>query len=105
MDVRLDKPFKGEYWQQLVTSEMGKPHQQDIAKWAWNTWKMIHMAMILSNTWWWVFAWGDEEHTVEQVESNDEEDDNEEDENDDNEIVFVDTAMWKGVGFLVLDND
>jgi hypothetical protein len=35
------------------------------------------------------------------VESNDEEDDNEEDDNDDNEIIFMDTAVWKGgVAFL-----
>jgi hypothetical protein len=96
MDVGLNKPFKGEYWQQfkefMVPSVMGELHQQDIVKWARNAWQMIHTAMIL-NTWQWVFAWGDEEPTVEQVESNDEEDDNEEDDNDDNEIIFMDTAV------------
>ena len=88
MDVGLNKPFKGEYQQQfeefMVTSVTGKPHRQDVAKWAWNAWQTIHTAMIL-NTWRRVFAWGDEEPPVEQVESNDEE--------DDNEIIFMDTAV------------
>jgi hypothetical protein len=90
MDVGLNASFKGEYRQQfeqfMVTSVMGKPHWQDVAKWAWNAWQTIHTSMIL-NTWRRVLAWGDEEVPVEQVES-----DNEEDEEGNNEIIFMDTA-------------
>jgi hypothetical protein len=90
MDVGLNAPFKGEYRRQfeefMVTSVTGKPHRQDVTKWAWNAWQTIHASMIL-NTWRRVLAWGDEEVPVEQVES-----DNEEDEEGNNEIIFMDTA-------------
>jgi hypothetical protein len=63
---------------------MGKLHWQDIAKWAWNVWQIIHTSLTL-NTWWQVLAWGDKEPPVEEEGSNNEEE-------DDEEMEFMDAA-------------
>jgi hypothetical protein len=83
MDVGLNRPFKDEYRRQfedfMVTSATGKPHRQDVAKWAWRAWRTgIHTDMIL-NTWRRVFSWGEEE----RVDSEDEDD------NEDEEILYM----------------
>jgi hypothetical protein len=71
----------------MVTSTTGKPHQQDVAKWAWQGWKTINTEMIL-NTWRRVLAWGDNEApTGVGVDSNNE--DNDDDNDDDNKILFM----------------
>jgi hypothetical protein len=87
MDVGLNWSFKDEYWRQfaeafMVTSTTGKPHWQDVAKWAWQGWKRINTEMILK-TWQWVLSWGDKEAPMEVDSDN-------EDNDDDNE-VFMDT--------------
>jgi hypothetical protein len=79
MDVGLNRPFKDEYRRRfgafMVTSPTGKPHRQDVAKWAWEGWRTINTDMIL-NTWRRVLSLGKEGAQV-PVDSDGESDDDE----------------------------
>jgi hypothetical protein len=71
----------------MVTSNMAKPHRQDVAKWAWNAWKTVNTIMIL-NTWRRVMVFGDEEEADNDGQEMIDESD------DDEEIVYMDEIVY-----------
>jgi hypothetical protein len=68
----------------MVTSNTVKPHRQDVAKWAWNAWKMVNTSMIL-NTWRRVIAF---------LEADNDEQEMIDESDDDEEIVYMDEMVY-----------